>query len=156
MRVVLVILASLGILLASEAKTPKNIDPVYMIDITKLPKFNAKIILASGEEINFCCPKAMFDLYFRPRAYPEYKIKSESDFKKLLVKDYLSGKWIDAKKALFVFGSRLQGPKGDDLIPLRNKDSVNIYMLRYGGSRVLDFNDIKRRKMALIKYLDMQ
>jgi nitrous oxide reductase accessory protein NosL len=136
-------------------KPPKNIDPVYMMDISKYPKFSAKIILSSGEEVNFCCPKSMFDFYFRPFNYPEYRVEKEKDFKKLLVKDYLSGKWIDAKKALFVFGSRLQGPKGDDLIPVRSKDVLNIYMLKYGGSKVLTFADIRKRGFAIIKFLDM-
>ncbi len=138
-----------------EIVPPKNLDPVYMLDVTKYPKFNAKIILKSGKEVVFSCPKAMFDFYFRPFDYPEYKVKEESDFKKLLVKDYLTGEWIDAKKAYYVFGSRLSGPKGDDLIPLKSKDHVNIYMLKYGGSRVLTFPDIKQRGYALIKYLDM-
>jgi len=134
---------------------PKNIDPVYMLDVTKYPKFNAKIVLSNGKEIVFCCPKAMFDFYFRPFDYPEYNVKEEKDFKKLLVKDYLSGEWIDAKKALYMFGSKLQGPKGDDLIPLRNQDAVNIFRLKYGGTKVLTFPDIKKRGYALIKYLDM-
>ncbi len=134
---------------------PKNIDPVYGLDVTKHPKFQAKIVLANGKEILFCCPKAMFDLYFRPFNFPEYNIKEEKDFKQLLVKDYISGQWIDAKKALYVFGSRLQGPKGDDLIPVRNKDVLNVYMLKYGGSRVLTFPDIKKRGFGLIKFLDM-
>ena len=139
-----------------ELKTaPKNIDPVYMLDVTKMPKFNAKIILANGKEVNFCCVKSMFDFYFRPFNYPEYKVKEEKDFKKLLVKDYISGKWIDAKKALFVFGSRLQGPKGDDLIAFGTKESLKIFMIKYKGTKVLDFNGVKRRGFALIKYLDM-
>ncbi len=141
-------------LFANENNNTK-IDPVYMMDTTKYPKFGAKIILSNGKEIYFATVKSMFDFYFRPRNFPEYKIKKEGDFKKLLVKEYLSGKYIDAKKALFVFGSRLQSPKGDDLIPVRNKDALNIYMLKYGGTKVLDFNDIKRRGIALIKYLDM-
>ena len=134
---------------------PKNIDPVYMLDITRMPKFNAKIFLANGQIIDFCCPKAMFDFYFRPLNYPEYKIKKEEDFKKLMVKDYISGKWIDAKKALFVFGSKLQGPKGDDLIAFDNKDNIKVFMLKYGGTKILDFKGIKKRGFALIKYLDM-
>jgi len=138
------------------AKTdPKYLDPVYMIDTKKYPKFGAKIILANGQEVYFATTKSMFDFYFRPRNYPEYNISKESDFKKLLVKDYISGKYIDAKKALYVFGSRLVSPKGDDLIPFKNKDTLNLFMLKYGGTKVLDFNGIKRRGMGLIKYLDM-
>ncbi len=133
----------------------KNIDPVYMIDVNKDKRFNAKIELSDGEKILFCCPKAMFDLYFRPMDYPEYKIKSENDFKKLMVKDFISGEWIDAKKAFYVFGSRLLGPKGDDLIPLGSKKNVALFKNRYGGSRVLTFDEIVKKGYGLIKYLDM-
>jgi len=132
-----------------------NLDPVYMIDISKYPKFNAKIVLKDNKEVMFCCPKSMFSFYFRPFEYIEYNIKEESDFKKLLVKDYLSGDWIDAKKAYYVFGSRVNGPKGDDLIPLKSKDHINIFMLKYGGSKILMFPDIKKRGYGLIKYLDL-
>ncbi len=131
-----------------------NLDPVYLIDVSKYPKFQAKIELSSGKEVLFCCPKAMLYFYLRPYEYPEYKAKKESDFKRLLVKDYLSGKWIDAKKALYVFGSRLQGPKGDDIIPLRNKDAVNVFMLRYGGSKVLTFPELVKKGVALVYFLD--
>ena len=153
----LMILLFLGIsLIASNTKEEKKIlDPIYHIDINKYPKFQAKIVLSNGKEILFCCPKAMFNLYLRPYDFPEYNIKNEMDFKKLLVKDYLSGEWIKAEGALYVFGSKLQGPKGDDLIPLRNKDALNIFMLKYGGSKVLTFPDIVHKGMGLMKYLDM-
>ncbi len=144
------------LLFAKETNTTKTlVDPVYGLPVDKYPKFQAKIELANGKEILFCCPKAMFDLYFRPFAYPEYNIKEEKDFKKLYVKDILSGEWIDAKKALYVFGSRLQSPKGDDLIPVKNKEALAIFKLKYGGSRVLTFGEIVQKGFALIKYLDM-
>ncbi|MRI58411.1 MAG: hypothetical protein C6H99_02780 [Epsilonproteobacteria bacterium] len=132
-----------------------TLDPVYMLPVEKFPKFQAKIELSDGRTILFCCPKAMFDFYFRPFNYPEYRVKEERDFKALYVRDYLSGKWIDAKKALYVFGSKLQGPKGDDLIPVRNKDALNVFMLKYGGTKVLTFPEVRQRGMGLIKYLDM-
>ena len=77
-----------------------NLDPVYMLDVRRYPKFQAKIELSNGQTVLFCCPKAMFDFYLRPFNYPEYHVKAEKDFKKLWVKDYLSGQWIDAKKAI--------------------------------------------------------
>jgi len=132
-----------------------TLDPVYMLPVEKYPKFQAKIVLEDGKTILFCCPKAMFDLYFRPFYYPEYKIKKESDFKKLLVKDYLTGDWIDAKRALYVFGSRLVGPKGDDLIPVKNsKLHLKMFQAKYGGTRVLTFDEVKKRGEAFIEYLD--
>ncbi len=131
-----------------------TLDPVYMIPVDKYPKFQAKIVLANGKEVLFCCPKAMFDFYFRPFYYPEYHVKKEQDFKKLLVKDFISGKWIDAKKALYVFGSRLMGPKGDDLIPVKDRLALKFFQAKFGGTRVLTFDEVKKRGMGLIEYLD--
>ncbi|WP_281950757.1 nitrous oxide reductase accessory protein NosL [Nitrosophilus kaiyonis] len=141
--------------LLADTNSTKILDPVYHIDVNKYPKFQAKIVLANGKEILFCCPKSMFNVYLRPSDYPEYHIKGELDFKKILVKDYLSGEWIKAEGALYVFGSKLQGPKGDDLIPVRNRDALNIFRLKYGGSKVLTFPEIIHKGMGLIKYLDM-
>ena len=158
MRLFVMVLVVVSMLVAKVVNVQvegKIVDPVYMLPVDKYPKFQAKIVLRNGDEILFCCPKAMFDLYIRPFNYPEFRIKSEQDFKGLYVKDYLSGKWIDAKKALYIFGSRLQGPKGDDLIPLRNKDVARIYRLKYGGSRILTFGEILHKGYGLIKFLDM-
>ncbi len=141
-------------LFADTNATKPVLDPIYHIDVNKHPKFQAKIELRNGQTILFCCPKAMFAFYLRPYLYPEYKIKSELDFKKLLVKDYLSGDWIKAEGALYVFGSRLQGPKGDDLIPVRNKDALNVFRLKYGGTRILTFPEVVHKGYGLIEYLD--
>ncbi len=139
----------------SKIDLSKKLDPVYRIDVTKNPRFNAFIELADGTKITFCCPKAMFDLYLRPYMYREFKIKKESDFKKLYVTDYLTGKKIDAKKALYIFGSKLVGPKGDDLIPVKDETTSQLFRLKYGGSRVLTFGEVVKKGMGLIKYLDM-
>ena len=144
-----------GTLLLAETNATKTLDLVYHIDVNKYPKFQAKIELKNGKEILFCCPKSMFYFYLRPYEFPEYNVTNELDFKKLLVKDYLSGKWIKAEGALYVFGSRLQGPKGDDLIPVRNKDALNIFRLKYGGSKVLTFQKKKKKGIGLLKFLDM-
>ncbi|MRJ02918.1 MAG: hypothetical protein GXO19_01370 [Epsilonproteobacteria bacterium] len=160
-RPILIVLVATALLLwggeekssqSSQSQTLR--DPIYHLPVDKHPRFQAKIVLRSGQEILFCCPKAMFAFYLRPYLYPEYKIKSELDFKELLVKDYLSGKWIKAEGALYVFGSTLVGPKGDDLIPVRNQDALNIFRLKYGGSRVLTFPEIVHKGMGLIEYLD--
>ena len=142
-------------LLYAESNATKTLDLIYHIDVNKYPKFQAKIELRNGKTILFCCPKSMFYFYLRPYEFPEYNVTSELDFKKLLVKDYLSGEWIKAEGALYVFGSKLQGPKGDDLIPVRNKDALNIFRLKYGGTRVLTFPEVRKKGIGLLKFLDM-
>ncbi len=155
MKKIFAFMLFISTLLFAETNATKTLDLVYHIDVNKYPKFQAKIELKNGKTILFCCPKSMFYFYLRPYEFPEYNVTSELDFKKLLVKDYLSGDWIKAEGALYVFGSKLQGPKGDDLIPVRNKDALNIFRLKYGGTKVLTFPEVRKKGIGLLKFLDM-
>ncbi len=47
------------------------------------------------------------NFYFHPKKYPEYDVKGKNEIDKMFVKDYLTGRKIDAKNAWYVFGSRL-------------------------------------------------
>ncbi len=131
---------------------PNIHDPVYQIEIGKYPKFETEMVLKDGRHITFCCVKAMMNFYFHPEKYPEYGVKSRTEVDKMYVKDYLSGEKIDAKKAWYVFGSRIVGPHGDDLIPLSSKAKAELYVKRYGGSRIMTIDQFT---YGLIHYLDM-
>ena len=127
-------------------------DPVYQLEIDKYPKFEAELVLKNGTPVRFCSVKAMMNFYFHPEKYPEYRVKSRDEIDKMFVKDYITGKEINAKDAWYVFGSRLVGPHGDDLIPLSSKTNVELFMKKYGGTRVFR---IDKFTFGLIKYLDM-
>ncbi|WOE70810.1 nitrous oxide reductase accessory protein NosL [Hydrogenimonas thermophila] len=132
-----------------------KLDPAYKIEINKYPKFEARIVLKNGNEIRFCCVKSMFHFYYKPSDFPEYGIKDREEIDKIVVKDYLDGSYIDAKKAWYVFGSRLMGPHGDDLIPLSSKTKAELFMKRYGGTVIMDYKTVDQKGYGLIKYLDM-
>ncbi len=131
---------------------PNRLDPVYQLKVDDYPKFEADITLENGREIRFCCVKSMMHFYFSPYRYPEYGTDSSDAVKKMLVKDYLDGSKIDAKKAWYVFGSRLVGPHGDDLIPLSSKSRAELFVKRYGGTRIMPFEKLSA---SLVRYLDM-
>ncbi|WP_200763996.1 nitrous oxide reductase accessory protein NosL [Nitrosophilus alvini] len=130
----------------------KELDHVYMIDISKHPEFATEIVLKDGRVIHFCCVKSMMDFYFRPWFYKEFNVKDAKEIKEMYVQDYMSGKKVDAKSAFYVFGSRIVGPKGDDLIPFENYEKAQLFTLKHGGSRIMPFGKITK---GLIKYLDM-
>jgi len=133
-------------------KEPQKLDPVYKLDLKKYPKFSTELILKNGKKIEFASVKSMMNFYFHPEKYPKYGVKSRTEIDKMFVKDYLTGKKIDAKDAFYVFGSRLVGPHGDDLIPLSSKTQADLFVKKYGGSRVMR---IDKFTFGLIKYLDM-
>ncbi len=129
-----------------------NLDPVYLLKISNYPKFTTEMILKSGKRVEFSSVKSMMNFYFHPEKYPKYGVESRREIEKMYVKDYITGEKIDAKDAYYVFGSRVIGPHGDDLIPLSSKTQAQLFVKRFGGSRVMR---IDKFTFGLIKYLDM-
>ncbi len=148
-------LLTLSVVCASESgwgDTPNRLDPVYQLKVDKYPKFQTEMVLKNGRKIRFCCVKSMLGFYFSPYRFPEYGVKESGEIDKMFVKDYLDGSRIDAKKAWYVFGSRLVGPHGDDLIPLSSKTRAELFVKRYGGTRIMEFGKLSA---GLVRYLDM-
>ncbi len=154
MKKILILLMVLGIsLIAGEVKTDKwgERDMVYQIPLKKFPKFLCEAELTNGKKVRFVSVKSMMQVYFHQDYFKRHKL-IDADIKTMYVQDYLDGTKIDAKRALYVFGSRLAGPHGDDLIPLKNNSNVKLFELKFGGTKTLPFERISK---GLIRYLDM-
>jgi len=128
-----------------------NLDIVYSLDLKKYPKFLSEAKLKNGKTVKFVSVKAMMQVYFHQDYFLKKKLL-EDKIDKMYVYDYLDGTKIDATKALYMFGSRLVGPHGDDLIPLKNEANAKLFKLKYGGTKLLPFDKLSK---GLIKYLDM-
>ncbi|WP_201352683.1 nitrous oxide reductase accessory protein NosL [Hydrogenimonas urashimensis] len=148
---------ALGLFAAQNQKVKEEVafDPVYGLPIGKYPKFEADVILKDGRTIRFCCVKAMLDFYYRPWLFPEFKVsRDRKEIERMIVRDYLDGTKTEAEKAWYVYGSRVAGPHGDDLIPLGSKVRAELFVKRYGGSRIMDFKTVKQKGFGLIDFLD--
>ncbi len=132
-----------------------RLDPVYMIPVDKLPKFTAEMVLKNGKKIRFASVKSMLNFYYHPEKYPLYKVRSRKAIKTMFVQDYLSGERIPLQKAWYVFGSRLMGPHGDDLIPLSSRTRAELFVKRYGGTKIMSFQEVGDKGYGLVHYLDM-
>ncbi len=142
-RVILLTLVLIINLVADDNKTAQQkLDPVYKLELDKYPKFSTELILKNGKKIKFSSVKSMMNFYFHPEKYPEYGVKSRKEIDEMFVRDYITGKKIDAKDAFYIFGSKLIEPHGDDLIPLSSKTQVELFMKRYGGSKVLRIDNL--------------
>ncbi len=135
-----------------EVIVDNSVDPVYQLPIKKYPKFSTELILKNGTPIYFVSVKAMMNFYFHPEQYPEYAVSNRSEIDKMYVKDYLDGTRVRVKDAWFVFGSRVTGPHGDDLIPFSSKTKAELFVKRYGGTRIMNADALT---YGLIHYLDM-
>ena len=124
---------------------------VRNIPLYKDPKWVAKIEVRNGKTVYFCSPKSMFEFYFRPGKWYDVGVRSERDFSKIVVMDYMSLKAIDAEKAYFVYGSRAISPAGDDLVPFATEDDAKKFAKKYSGKRIMKFDEVSD---ALIKLLN--
>jgi len=153
MKKFLLIIGLLSSLFSQEIKlTDSNAtDIVYQLDLKKYPKFLCEAVLKNGKKVQFISVKAMMQVYFHQDYFKKHKLLDD-DIKDLYVQDYLDGERINAKNALYMFGSKVVGPHGDDLIPLKNKTNADLFKLKYGGTKLLPF---ERLSKGLMRYLDM-
>ena len=126
-------------------------DPVYQLPLNKYAKWLCEAELKNKQKVQFVSVKSMMQAY----QHQEYFIRHgllKTGIKKIYVQDFLSGKRVDATKAVYVFGSRISGPHGDDLIPFASEENAKLFMMKHGGTKILPFEKLSK---GLIRYLDM-
>lgn len=123
---------------------------VRNIKVAKDPKWVSKIELTNGKNLFFISPKSMLEFYQRPGKWDYLGVKSEDDFKNIIVTDFQTGKPIDAMGAFFIYGTNVISPAGDDLIPFESyKDAKAFYKINR-GQRIFNFKDISPALINLI------
>lgn len=150
--ILIIALLSFG-LIAGQIKLRNEhaIDPVYNLPLKNYKKFICEATLKNGKVIQFVSVKSMMQVFYHQGYFIDHKY-IDSNIKNMYVQDFLTGEKLDAKKALYVFGSRIIGPHGDDLVPLKDEASVKIFAIKYKGTKTLPY---KKITVGLIKYLDM-
>lgn len=98
----------------------------------EFPQWHAKIAL-KDKNYWFCSPRCMFARYYQMKA---------GEAQKIWVKDYYTQKFIDAKQAYFVIGSKTLGPMGPDLVPLQDNKSAQDFSQEHKGKNILHFTAI--------------
>ncbi len=161
-KILLVGILLSGLLHATNLLPPK-VKQTYTMDYTKDticlvrhfkvykdPKWVAKITLKNGKTVYFSSPKSMFEFYHRPGKWYDVGVKSEKDFKDIVVTDYITMKPINAKEAFFIYGSRAISPAGDDLVAIGNEDDAKAFAKKYSGKRIFKFDEVKDALIRLI------
>ncbi len=124
---------------------------VRKMKVYEQPKWVAKIELTNGKKLFFESPKAMFEFYHQPGRWHEMGVKSENDYKDILITDFASLKPANAKGAFFVYGSNVTSPAGDDLVAFASYDDAVTFSKKHNGKRILNFKEVK---LALINLLN--
>jgi len=124
---------------------------VRHIKVYKDPRWVSKIELANGKEVYFSSPKSMFEFYFTPGKWFDVGVKSEKDFKEILVTDFNTQMPINAKGAFYVYGGNIISPAGDDLAPFDSYKDAEEYSKTHKGKRIFSFREVSD---ALIRLLN--
>lgn len=127
-----------------------TVSVVRKMKVYENPKWVSKIELKNGKKLFFVSPKSMIEFYHQPGKWFDIGVKSEDDFKDILVTDYANLKPIDAKGAFYVYGSNHTSPAGDDLVPFANYEDAKKFAASNNGKRVLAFKEIKEALIDLL------
>lgn len=118
--------------------------------VYKDPSWVSKIELNNGKKIFFSSPKSMFEFYFQPGKWFDVGVKSEKDFKNILVTDFKTLKPVKAKGAFYIYGTNVIGPAGDDLIPFDSYAAAEEFSKEHNGKRILSFKEVSDALIRLI------
>ena len=151
-KLLILALISYGLYAGEIKVTDQNAtDAVYILPLKKYPKWLTEAELANGKKVQFVSVKSMMTVYQHQTYFKKHKF-IDANITKISVQDFTSGRKVDAKKAVYIFGSKVIGPHGDDLIPFENIDNAKLFMFKNGGTKILRFNKLTK---GLIRYLDM-
>ena len=154
MKKILSMIAMLSIIVFAGKITllnQKAMDIVYHVPLKKFPRFICEAKLENGKIIQFASVKSMIQAYFHQAYFLQKKIIS-AKIEDMYVQDFSTGLAVNAKKAVYVFGSNIRQPNGDNLVPFKDIKSAKLFEKRYGGAAILKF---KRISLSLIQLLDM-
>jgi nitrous oxide reductase accessory protein NosL len=123
--------------------------PVCGMFVAKYPDWLAAIRFRDGSHVFFDGAKDMFKYLHNQRKYDP--VRKQEDIQDILVMDYYSMAWLDARRAWYVVGSDVYGPMGKELIALAQEAGAKEFMKDHKGERILRFSDAT---MEIIKTLD--
>lgn len=140
----------LGSLAFAEAGKPIKPSPndkcqVCGMFVAKYPKWISEIIFKDGSYAFFDGPKDMFKYYHDLGKYNPSK--KTSDILAVYVTEYYSTKLMPAEKMFFIKGSDVNGPMGDELIPIESEKNAKGFMKDHNGKKILRFDEITSEEL---------
>ena len=115
----------------------KDLCPVCGMLISKYPNWTAVVIYKNGHAHYFDGAKDLFKyLGDLPKYAPGHKT---SDISGIRVTEFYGLTKIDARKALYVVGSDVLGPMGNEFVPLETRGDAEDFLKEHKGKRILSF-----------------
>jgi nitrous oxide reductase accessory protein NosL len=121
--------------------SPGDRCPVCGMTVIRYPKFNCAIQLKNSDTYYFCTTGCMVRSWMHPEIY----LGTARDMlERPIIREYFSGRQMDARDTILVYGSDVIGPMGPALVPVLDERHLKAFKNRHGGkTQVLlkDLND---------------
>ncbi len=119
--------------------SPQDRCPVCGMNAIRYPKFNCAIQLKNKDTYYFCSVGCMIRSWMHPEIY----LGTAGDMlERPIVREYFSGRQMDARNTIFVYGSDVIGPMGPALVPLLDERTLKVFKKRHGGKTQVMLNEL--------------
>jgi copper chaperone NosL len=110
--------------------SPGDRCPVCAMKVDNHRKFVSAIQLNDKTTYYFCGTGCMIRSWMHPEIFLG---AARADLRLPVVREYFTGREIDARQAIWVAGSDVVGPMGPALVPLKDEKALKVFMQRHGG-----------------------
>lgn len=134
-------LATLALPALADSPTPPGADArceVCGMFVAPYQQWLAVVVFKDGSQVYFDGPKDLFIFLFdldryRPGAVP-------ADVADCFVTEYYRAELLPVGELLFVTGSDVLGPMGQELIPVLGREAAETFRRDHGGKKIMRFN----------------
>ena len=119
--------------------SPDDRCPVCGMKVIRYPKFAGAIQLHNRATFYFCSTGCMLRAWMHPEIYLG---TTQTELKQPVVKEYFTGRQVDGRSIIFVFGSDVIGPMGPALVPVMDENYLKVFKKRHGGKSRFLLNDM--------------
>ncbi len=118
---------------------PSDRCPVCAMAVAKHPKFASAIQLKNGATYYFCGTGCMIKSWIHPETFLGV---SPDRLSIPVIRDYFSGRPMDARAAVWAAGSDVVGPMGPALVPLASEADLAAFRRRHGATTVFRLEEM--------------
>ena len=113
--------------------------PVCGMKVIRYPKFSSAIVLTNQATYYFCSNGCMLQTWLHPEIFLE---STRQALSLAVVRDYFTGRQLDAENVFWIAGSDVIGPMGPAMVALQESHSVDAFLKRHGGQRVFRLHEL--------------
>ena len=127
---------------------PNEKCPVCGMFVAKYDQWLTQIINANDKPLVFDGVKDMMAYYFNAELYGGASDLTRAE---IWVRNYYTLDYIDGRSALYVVGSDVLGPMGDELIPFSTLKEAENFKKDHQGTDILGFDEITAAQIMEMK-----